>query len=161
MYDAELGLKSERGERWIPYARFHTGYKQMEIAPHEIISHIRLPRRSRQWRHYYRKVGTRKAQAISKVCFAGAVEIEDGNIRNIRIALGSVAPTVLRCIETEQFLLSSNGPRTIKDAQEQLTAEIKPVGDFRSSAKYRTRVAQNLLEEFLLQVINVDESPSG
>src|SRR5690349_14097136 len=84
IYDAELELTSKRGARWIPYARFHTGYKQMDMAPDEIISRIRLPRSGKQWKLYYRKVGTRKAQAISKVCFAGAAEIADGKIRNIR-----------------------------------------------------------------------------
>src|SRR5262252_5974962 len=65
VYDAELELICRQGARWIPYARFHTGYKQMDIAPNEIISRIRLPRSSKQWRQYYRKVGTRRAQAIS------------------------------------------------------------------------------------------------
>jgi CO/xanthine dehydrogenase FAD-binding subunit len=152
VYDAELELASKWGARWIPYARFHTGYKQMDMAPDEIISRIRLPRSGKQWKQYYRKVGTRKAQAISKVCFAGAAEIGDGKIRDIRVALGSVAPTVLRCLKTEALLLKSTGSSRIKDAQEQLAAEMSPVDDFRSNAQYRTRVAQNLLAEFLLQL---------
>ena len=152
VYDAELELTSKRGARWIPYARFHTGYKQMDMAPEEIISRIRLPRSGKQWKQYYRKVGTRRAQAISKVCFAGAAEIADGKIRNIRVALGSVAPTVLRCVKTEALLLKSTGSSRIKDAQEQLAAEMSPVDDFRSNARYRTWVAQNLLAEFLLQL---------
>jgi CO/xanthine dehydrogenase FAD-binding subunit len=152
VYDAELELLSRRGARWIPYARFHTGYKQMNIAPEEIISRIRLPRSSKKWRQYYRKVGTRRAQAISKVCFAGIAEMADGKIRDIRIALGCVAPTVLRCVKTEALLLKSTGSSRIKDAQEQLAAEMSPVDDFRSNAKYRTRVSQNLLAEFLLQL---------
>ena len=152
VYDAELELVSKRDSRWIPYARFHTGYKQMNIAPDEIISRIRLPRKVKKLRQYYRKVGTRKAQAISKVCFAGAAEVLDGKITDIRIALGSVAPTVLRCVKTEAFLLKSTGSSRTKDAQEQLAAELRPVDDFRSNAKYRTRVAQNLLAEFLLQL---------
>lgn len=152
VYDAELELISKRGSRWVPYTRFHTGYKQMEIASAEIISRIRLPRSDKKRRQYYRKVGTRKAQAISKVCFAGAAEVVVGKIIDIRIALGSVAPTALRCVQTEAFLLKSNGSSLTKDAQEQLAAEISPVNDFRSNAKYRTRVAQNLLAEFLLQL---------
>ena len=152
VYDAELELLSNRGARWIPYARFHKGYKQMDLAPDEIISRIRVPRKNGKWRQYYRKVGTRRAQAISKVCFAGVADVADGRIRNIRIALGSVAPTVLRCVKTEALLLKSSGASRIEEAQEELAAEMSPVDDFRSNAKYRTRVAQNLLAEFLLQL---------
>lgn len=152
VYDAELELISKRGSRWVPYIRFHTGYKQMEMGPEEIISRIRLPRIDKQRRQYYRKVGPRKAQAISKVCFAASVEVVDGEIIDIRIALGSVAPTVLRCVKTEALLLKSTGSSRIKDAQEQLAAEMSPVDDFRSNAKYRTRAAQNLLAEFLIQL---------
>src|SRR5947209_6340747 len=71
-YDAELELISRDGERRIPYSKFHTGYKQMDIRPDELLRAIRLPRCGEPFTHYYRKVGTRKAQAISKTCFAGA-----------------------------------------------------------------------------------------
>src|SRR5579863_1130029 len=104
VYDAEIEFVSERGTRWAPYHEFHTGYKMMNLAPDELLRAIRLPRRSKPWRQYYRKVGTRKAQAISKVCFAGAALMENGAIRDIRIALGSVAPIVLRAVETEDAL---------------------------------------------------------
>src|SRR6267154_6786010 len=70
VYDAEIELISERGVRWLPYQGFHTGYKKMQLAPDELLRAIRLPRSGKPWKQYYRKVGTRKAQAISKVCFA-------------------------------------------------------------------------------------------
>jgi len=152
VYDAELELASKRGTRNIPYARFHTGYKEMNLAPDEIIARVRLPRTGERWRQYYRKVGARRAQAISKVCFAGIARIAEGKIRDIRIALGSVAPTALRCRQTEALLLSRAGSSVLQDAQKQLAAEMSPVDDFRSNAQYRTRVAQNLLAEFLLQL---------
>ena len=136
----------------IPYAGFHTGYKHMDLAPNEIITRIRLPRSDKQRRHYYRKVGTRRAQAISKVSFAGVAELAEGRIQNVRIALGSVAATVLRCAKTEVLLLGSVSSARMKEAQGQLAAEMSPVDDFRSNARYRTRVAQNLLAEFLLQL---------
>src|SRR5437588_346929 len=104
IYDAELELVSVRGARWIPYLGFHTGYKKMNLAADEIIRRIRLPRLKKNWTHFYRKVGTRKAQAISKVCFAAAVEMQGSTVRDVRIALGSVAPTVLRCQQTEASL---------------------------------------------------------
>ena len=104
VYDAEVELVSERGARWVPYHGFHTGYKKMQIAPDELLRAIRLPRRTKEWRQYYRKVGTRKAQAISKVCFAGAALVENGVISDIRIAVGSVAPVVMRAVKTEDAL---------------------------------------------------------
>lgn len=161
VYDAELELVSTRGARWLPYAQFHKGYKQMDLAPDELIARIRLPRRtnvgpgfspaSSAWQHYYRKVGTRAAQAISKVCFAGLLRKENGRIASVRIALGSVAPTPLRCAKTEEFLLAAGSltPAAVQQAQKILAGEIAPIDDFRSTAKYRHRVAQNLLEEFL------------
>src|SRR6266480_2920865 len=103
-YDAELELVSKEGERRIPYFKFHSGYKQMDIRPDELLRAIRLPRTTNQLTHYYRKVGTRKAQAISKVCFAGVARMNGQEIAEIRIALGSVAPIPIRCTETESAL---------------------------------------------------------
>src|SRR3989442_722017 len=77
-YDAELELVSKHGERRVPYLKFHTGYKQMDIRPDELLRAIRLPRAPNQLTQYYRKVGTRKAQAISKVCFAAVGSMNDG-----------------------------------------------------------------------------------
>ncbi|HYE13645.1 MAG TPA: hypothetical protein VD968_04300, partial [Pyrinomonadaceae bacterium] len=111
---------------------------------------VLLPRPAPGARHYYRKVGTRKAQAISKVCFAGLAPVEDGAVREVRICLGSVAPTVLRCRRTEELLRGRRvDDETIRAAREEIAAEVSPIDDVRSTARYRTRVAQNLLEEFL------------
>src|SRR5436190_8178161 len=74
-YDAELELISKSGARRIAYSKFHRGYKQMDIRADELLSAIHLPRSRSERVHYYRKVGTRKAQAISKVCFAGVAEV--------------------------------------------------------------------------------------
>jgi CO/xanthine dehydrogenase FAD-binding subunit len=153
VYDAEIEIVSIRGVRWLPYHGFHTGYKKMQLAPDELLRAIRLPRRAKPWRQYYRKVGTRKAQAISKVCFAGAALVEGGAIRDIRIALGSVAPLVLRAARTEGALRGSSvTPTIIAAAMETLVQEIAPIDDIRSTARYRLRVAQNLLGEFLSQL---------
>jgi len=120
------------------------------IRPDELLRSIRLPRATSGWRQYYRKVGTRRAQAISKVCFAAAATLDRGRIRDVRIALGSVAPTVLRCAKTEGTLrVQPLAPRVIDAARESLASEIAPIDDLRSTAAYRLRVAQNLLDEFL------------
>jgi CO/xanthine dehydrogenase FAD-binding subunit len=153
-YDAELELVSLRGARWVPYAEFHTGYKQMQRASDELIVRIRLPRLSQAERdrqlHYYRKVGTRKAQAISKVCFAGSLLRDGDRLTRVRIALGSVAPIPLRCPKTEAVMegMTAN-PTLIAEAQQVLAAEIAPIDDIRSTRDYRRKVAQNLLSDFL------------
>lgn len=148
-YDAQLELVSrDAGSRWVDYASFHTGYKKMDLQPGELLRSIRLPRTTQGAKQYYRKVGTRKAQAISKVCFAGLARVEGGVIRDIRIALGSVAPTVVRCLKTEAALQGRKPD--IDAAKAVLSTEIAPIDDIRSTAKYRLRVALNLLEEFLL-----------
>ena len=153
VYDAEVELVSERGARWVPYHRFHTAYKKMNLSPDELLRAVRLPRRSQKWRQYYRKVGTRKAQAISKVCFAGAGLVENGVVTDIRIAVGSVAPIVLRAVKTEAAVRGAGLiPAAIAAAQESLAREIAPIDDIRSTARYRLRVAQNLLREFLSQL---------
>jgi CO/xanthine dehydrogenase FAD-binding subunit len=126
VYDAELELTSAAGERWVSYTQFHKGYKVTDLLPGELITSIRLPRRFGDWKHFYRKVGTRRAQAISKVCFAG---IRRGD--QVRIALGSVAPIPI-------FLESAD------------LSALKPIDDIRSTAAYRMRVAKNLMEHFLL-----------
>jgi CO/xanthine dehydrogenase FAD-binding subunit len=149
VYNADLELVSAGGSRWVPYLGFWTGYKQTLLRADELIRRIRLPRATPGWRHYYRKVGTRRAQAISKVCFAAAARVDAGRIVDVRIALGSVAPVVLRAVETEKALrgdkLTSAG---LRQAQEVLAREIAPIDDMRSTARYRRRVAQNLFAEF-------------
>ncbi len=150
VYDAELDLLSHRGRRSVPYDAFHRGYKVMDLAPDEIIAGIRLPRGRSHWRQGFRKVGTRRAQAISKVCFAGAVEVHDGVVRAIRIAFGSVAPTVVRCRHAEGAVSGHRlDAAVIARAAHALLDDIAPIDDIRSTAAYRRRVAQNLLQEFL------------
>ncbi|MDQ1590288.1 MAG: hypothetical protein QOG71_915 [Pyrinomonadaceae bacterium] len=151
VYDAELELVSASGTRRVAYRDFHTGYKQMDMRPDELLRSIRLPRTTGDLHTYYRKVGTRKAQAISKICFAaGARLASDGRIRDARIGLGSVAPTVVRCARTEDVLRDQTPDEaTIKAACASLVQEIVPIDDMRSTAEYRARVAANLLADFL------------
>jgi len=149
-YDAELELISLKGARWVPYHGFHIGYKEMIIRPDELLTRIRLPRRADEVQHYYRKVGTRKAQAISKVCFAATAHLRDGKIQDLRIALGSIAPVPLRCVKTEDALRGSEHKQTAIDrARAVLSDEIVPIDDIRSTSNYRHQVSLNLLENFL------------
>jgi CO/xanthine dehydrogenase FAD-binding subunit len=153
VYDAQLELISAQGARWLPYNGFHTGYKQTLMRPDELIKSIRLPRLTGPWRHYYRKVGTRKAQAISKICFAGLARLEGERIADARIALASVAPVVFRCSRTEDVLRNRKVDESLlKEARAALAGEISPIDDIRSTANYRLQVALNVLEEFLTQL---------
>jgi CO/xanthine dehydrogenase FAD-binding subunit len=149
-YDAELELISTSGSRWVPYHGFHTGYKKMIIREDELLARIRLKRTTKTLRQYYRKVGTRKAQAISKVCFAGLAHMTGDRIDDARIVLGSVAPVPLRCVGTEAVLRGARVDRAlIEAAQAELAREIVPIDDIRSTGRYRLRVALNLLKDFL------------
>ncbi|HXQ70598.1 MAG TPA: xanthine dehydrogenase family protein subunit M [Pyrinomonadaceae bacterium] len=149
-YDAEIELVSSSGSRWLRYDGFHTGYKQMTMRADELLAQIRLPRIG-PIRQYYRKVGTRKAQAISKVCFAGVARMENTRVADVRVVLGSVAPIVLRCKQTEDAIRGKElDDDTVKLARETLLREITPIDDVRSTADYRLRVAANLLVDFLV-----------
>jgi len=160
-YDAEIELVSLRGARWLPYAEFHTGYKQTRRAPDELIARVRLPRPAASQggkehaRHYFRKVGTRRAQAISKVCLAAFAHKGGERLIQPRIALGSVAPVPLRCPATEAVLAA--GPvdaRRLREAQAALRQELCPIDDVRSTADYRRRVSENLLADFVRSALS-------
>jgi len=150
VYDAELTLISVRGERRLPYRHFHSGYKQTALAADELIRDISLPRRFTGYFSHARKVGARNAQAISKVCLAVLGQIANGTIRDVRLALGSVAPVPLRLDETERVLTGKKiDSSLIETARKSVISEIRPIDDIRSTARYRAAVAGNLVAEFL------------
>ncbi len=150
VYDAQIEMESVTGTRTLPYSHFHLGYKTMQSQPNELLKKVRIPRSFEGWRGYYRKVGSRKAQAISKVCFAGNVKLVEGVVVDIRIALGSVAPIPLRCVDTEDALRGKPlTPGLIQNAIQTLEGEITPIDDIRSTATYRVRVSMNLLRDML------------
>lgn len=150
VYDAEIELVSVRGSRRLPYSAFHTSYKRNAMAPDELLYAIHVPLRFTHHRQYLRKVGTRRAMAISKVALAGTALLEGNAIREIRLAAASLAPFPARLYQTEAALLGhSINSDAIQSARSALLAEAKPIDDIRSTAEYRCRVSANLLEEFL------------
>jgi CO/xanthine dehydrogenase FAD-binding subunit len=150
VYDAELTLISVRGERRIPYRTFHTGYKKTALAADELIRDIALPRKFVGYTSHARKVGARKAQAISKVCLAALGQCAERVVRDVRLALGSVAPVPLRLQDTEQLLTGNKIELSlINAARKSVMNEIRPIDDIRSTARYRAAVAANLVAEFL------------
>jgi CO/xanthine dehydrogenase FAD-binding subunit len=152
-YGADLLLVSIRGERRLAYQDFHVAYKETKLAPDELVRAICLPRRFAGYISYARKVGTRNAQAISKVCIAALARSDNGVVRDVRIAVGSVAPVPLRLSATEQLLEGKRiEPSTIAAAGKAAADEIRPIDDIRSTARYRAAVVGNLVAEFLEQL---------
>jgi xanthine dehydrogenase small subunit len=136
--DAVVVLRSIQRRRTVPFTDFYLGYRKTVRGWDELIEGFEIPPvRGRQW---FRKVGTRAAQAISKVVMAGVVGPEP------RVAIGSVAPTVLRLRRTEAAIARG---ASIVDAQQALALEIAPIDDIRSTAEYRRRVASNLLARIM------------
>ncbi len=153
IYDAEVELTSTRGSRWVPYDAFHTGYKTTQAKNDELLTKIRLPRKSSLGEIYYRKVGTRQAQAISKVCMASKIVMNSGVVKEFRLAFGAVAPIPYRAKQTESVLVGQSlNEKTIQQALAQLHQEIAPIDDIRSTKQYRLQVAKNLLEDCLRHV---------
>lgn len=153
--DAELELRSTRGVRTVPAAAFWLGYRRTALAPDELLSAVLLPPRT--WAPagpdhlVYRKVGTRLAQAISKVVLGGRLRVEGGVVTEARVALGSVAPTPVRLPSVEAAL--TGRPLAEAPAAAALVArDIHPIDDIRSTADYRLRVAQNVVHTWLASV---------
>lgn len=157
VYDAELELVSARGRRRIPYGEFHTGYKRTVLAADELVFAIHLPRRFQGHRLYARKVGTRRAMAISKVALAATARIRDGAVHDLRLAAASLGPYPMRLKQTESSLLGQSiNTATLLIAEQALLHEVQPIDDIRSTADYRRRVAANLLRECLEQFSRSD-----
>ncbi|HYU78968.1 MAG TPA: FAD binding domain-containing protein [Vicinamibacterales bacterium] len=135
--DAVVILASAAGERRVPFTSFYTGYRACIRRDDELITAVEIPRlEGKQW---WRKVGTRRAQAISKLMLAAV------RGPNVRLAIGSVGPTVLRLVRTEAALTNSG---SLDEGKRVLAEEVTPIDDLRSTAEYRRRVSLNLLERF-------------
>ena len=156
-YGAEVQLQSHAGSRWVPYESFHTGYKQTVMLPEELITRIRVVRPTGDTFHFFRKVGTRKAQAISKVCLAAYARAEEGRVAEFRLGLGSVAPVPLRAFTTEMLIqgqpIQAIDERFIAGAMQALLEDIRPIDDIRSTARYRRAVSANVLGQLLKELV--------
>ncbi len=152
-YDATITLISSTGQRSLPYRDFHLAYKKTALRPDELIHSISLNRNWNGYTHHTRKVGTRNAQAISKVALAMVARTDSGLVEDIRIAAASLADRPIRMKAAEQALLHQPiTEQTVIAARHALLRESKPIDDIRSTAKYRSAVAANLLEDFLRQL---------
>lgn len=151
--DAEIVVRSARGERRIPIAALQTGYKASSRAPDEIIVavDIALPAAGSSW--IWRKVGARRAQAISKVALAGIAEVQDGAVTRIGLGMASVAPVTALLPKTRALALSRPLADLTPDAIDGAVAEdIAPIDDVRSTREYRIHCAKAVTRGFLRQL---------
>jgi CO/xanthine dehydrogenase FAD-binding subunit len=153
----ELARRDGRGvaRRELALAEFFTAYRATAARADELITAVRVPRAALDgWRHGYRKVGARRAQAISKVVLAVSARLGRGRrVEGVRIAAGSVAPVTVRCPRAEAALLGRRlDADAIAAARAALAADIAPIDDLRSTAAYRSRVAGNVLASLLAAI---------
>lgn len=151
VYEARVRLQSARGSRELPFAEVFAGVKKTHLTAGELITSVHLPRPPEPERQLFRKVGTRAAQAISKAVAAGLLWLSpDGSVREMRFALGSMAPTVRRLRKAEEFLRGRRLEKgVVEEAASLLEEDVSPISDIRSTAAYRLRASQNILKGFL------------
>ena len=153
-HDAVVTLRSVRGARHVEFESLYRGYRDLALEPDELIVDVHLPSPPRGMATMFRKVGTRRAQSISKVVFAGALQADrDGTVAHVRLAYGSVAPTPVRAYQAERALLGRRpAAETAAAARKALSRDIAPIDDIRSDRDYRMEIAGNLLAQFLRHV---------
>jgi xanthine dehydrogenase small subunit len=152
-YDAEIEIGSTRGIKRVPFNQFYTGYRRSVLESDELVLAVRLPKLQEGEVDFFCKVGTRRAQAISKTVIAAKSRVDDQRINSISIAVGSVAPTVVRAYQTESLLAGSVITTELMDnARKMIAQEITPITDLRSTEHYRRTVTGNILVKFLRQL---------
>jgi CO/xanthine dehydrogenase FAD-binding subunit len=151
IYDAEMLLQNVKGERWVPVRDFFKSYRETALESGELLAKIRFPKRDFfDYRGAYYKIGTRRAQAISKVSMCVMASVSHGAIKDIMISLGSMAPVPVRARGTEALLKGKViDDNLIHTAERSLADEFNPIDDVRSTAQYRSYVCGALIVKFL------------
>jgi CO/xanthine dehydrogenase FAD-binding subunit len=151
--NAALVLAGPGGRRTVDYASFHTGYRKTRLAPDELIERVLIPLPAPPVQEF-RKVGTRAAQAISKVVVAFTATPEGARLRDVRLAMGSVAATPTRLSEVEALLESEAlSPEVADRAAVLVEANLHPIDDIRSTADYRRHVAGRVVRRLILDLL--------
>jgi len=150
VYDAEVMIASERGHRSIPFKDLHTGYKQLSVHPDEILVGFKIPKPTKLESAAFIKIGSRRAQAISKIMGAFRARVVDNTIDSMAIAYGCVAPIPLRLFDVESQLVGKKFDEGLIDYAADLVLQaVAPIDDIRSTADYRSHVASVLIKRFL------------
>ena len=148
--DARIEVASVRGTRNIPYASYCTGYRKTQLAADELIVAAHIPLPAAGTRTTWRKVGTRRAQSISKVMGAAAITLDGDTVVSARVALGAVADRPIRITAVEDAVKGLPLATAPDAARAALRGAIKPIDDVRSTADYRRDVAENLVARFFM-----------
>jgi CO/xanthine dehydrogenase FAD-binding subunit len=149
-YDAQLELGSARRIRLVDFNHFYLGYRTTALAPDELLLAVHLPKIKSGERDFFWKVGTRRAQAISKTVMAVKATVGGEVIESISIGVGSVAPTVIRTRSTEALLTQRKiSIDLIESARISIAGEVSPITDLRSNEHYRRTVTGNILARIL------------
>jgi len=150
-HDAVVHVRSTRGAREIAFAELFAGYRKLALEPDELITAVTLPNPPAGSVAFFRKVGTRRAQSISKVVFCGLLALHTrGHVGLARLAYGSVAPVPVRARQAEDALSGERPSLGVAArAREALLSELEPIDDIRSDRDYRLAVSGNVLEQFL------------
>jgi CO/xanthine dehydrogenase FAD-binding subunit len=152
-YDAEVEIGSVRGTRRQRFNEFYSGYRRATLEPDELVLAVRIPKLKEGERDFFWKVGTRRAQAISKTVLAAKAMMSGATIEEINIGVGSVAPTVIRATQTERLLAGATlTSALVEQARQMIAREIAPITDLRSTEHYRRTVTGNVLAKFLRQL---------
>jgi xanthine dehydrogenase small subunit len=148
---ATVELASTAGLRQVPYDDFHTGYRKTALQPGEILTQVRIPLPAAGSVQAFRKVGTREAQAISKVVVAMLGRVEAGRITELRLAAGSVAPMPVRLRAAEDAVRGqAPGPEAAALAGSEAARGVEPIDDVRSTAEYRRFALERVVRRMVL-----------
>ncbi len=160
--DATLVLVSHAGERVVPLRDFYHGVRRTDLAPDELVREIRVPRLAENQRGLFIKLGLRRAQAISVVNVAYALTFDGPIMRDARIALGCVAPTIVRARDAEGYLRGKVlDDVTCVEAGRLAAAAVAPIDDVRGSAAYRHATLAALVADGLRRLFVVDENETA
>lgn len=151
--EAEIVAVSKDGERTIRYDEFHTGYRQIALEAGELIGRVRIPFPEPETQQFFWKVGTREAQAISKVVVAIVGRVDGGKLAHYCLAAGSVAATPIRLEEVEKAVLGRPADEATAELAGNLAAEsVEPIDDVRSTAAYRKFALQRVVRRLTLRL---------
>ncbi len=150
--DAKLRLASVAGERIVSILDFYKGRKQLDLHDDELIVEILLPKTGLE-NYTYKKVGARKALAISRIAFAGVITVTDNVITHLAVAFGAVENTIIRHKEIEAMLIGKTMEEAKALKQEFMAAFEEAIQPNRGrvSIEYRKTVCLNLLADFLTE----------
>ena len=154
LLDAELELVNINGSRMMPIKDFIFGVRKIHREKNELIKEIFIPHHD-DLNTYWRKVGSRAAESISKITFAGGYEVENGKVKDLRMAFGSVSITCVRDRKTEEKYIGMSVEELhnhVEEIVKDMGKFVTPITDQRSTKEYRYKVAMNILKDFILTI---------